>query len=35
MKVMISCEDTNTMYVDFPDIRLVFRDGRYAGWYVP
>lgn len=31
-----SCEDSNTMYVDYPDgLRLVFRDNKYVGWYLP
>lgn len=30
-----SCEDENTVYVTIPDgLRLIFRNGRYAGWYV-
>lgn len=30
-----SCEDKNTTYVTFPDgLRLILRDGKYAGWYV-
>ena len=35
MKVVTSCEDSNTVYVDFPDVRLIFREGKYAGWYIP
>ncbi len=31
----VSCEDSNTEYITFPDgLRLIFRDGEYAGWYV-
>ena len=31
-----SCEDEATQYLDFPDgLRLVFREGTYAGWYLP
>ena len=33
MKVIISSEDPNTVYLCFPDIRLIFRNGEYAGWY--
>lgn len=30
-----SCEDENTLYFTFPDgLRLIFRNGFYAGWYV-
>ena len=32
---MISAEDPNTEYLCFPDIRLIFREGEYAGWYFP
>ena len=35
MKVITSCEDPNIMYIEFPDIRLIFRDGKYVGWYLP
>ena len=34
MKVITSCEDHDTVYIDFPDIRLIFRSGEYVGWYV-
>lgn len=31
----VSCEDPNTEYITFPDgLRLIFREGEYAGWYV-
>ena len=33
MKIIASCEDPSTVYLDFPDIRLIFRDGKYVGWY--
>lgn len=30
-----SCEDPNTEYINFPDgLRLIIREGKYAGWYV-
>lgn len=34
-KLIASCEDPSTVYLDFPDIRLIFRDGEYVGWYRP
>ena len=35
-KVIKSAEDENTCYWEFPDgLRLIFRDGEYAGWYLP
>ena len=30
-----SCEDPSTLYVWFFGRRLIFREGRYAGWYRP
>lgn len=30
-----SCEDPNTLYVCLFGIRLIFREGKYAGWYKP
>ena len=34
LEVKTSCEDDHTVYVTFPDgLRLIFRDGEYAGWY--
>ncbi len=31
-----SCEDENTLYLDLVDGRRhIFRDGEYAGWYMP
>ncbi len=35
MKAFASCEDPNTVYVEFPDVRLIFREGKYVGWYRP
>ena len=35
MKIIPSCEDPNTVYLDFGDIRLIFRYGKYVGWYIP
>lgn len=35
IEVTTSCEDKNTEYITIPDgLRLIFRDGVYAGWYV-
>lgn len=31
-ELMVSCEDPNTTY---RDMRFIFRDGEYAGWYKP
>ena len=33
MKIITSCEDPSTVYLEFPDIRLIVRDGEYVGWY--
>jgi hypothetical protein len=34
--VIQSVEDKNTQYWEFPDgLRLIFRDGKYVGWYLP
>lgn len=30
-----SCEDKNTKYLCLPGLRLIFRNGKYAGWYRP
>lgn len=30
-----SCVHSDTVYVCLFGIRLIFRDGRYAGWYRP
>lgn len=31
----VSCEDASTKYMEFPDgLRLIFREGKYVGWYV-
>ena len=30
------CEDESKTYAEFPDgLRLIFRDGKYVGWYNP
>lgn len=35
-KVIQSAEDKNTVYWEFPDgLRLIFREGKYVGWYLP
>ncbi len=33
VKLVASCEDPGTVYLELPDIRLIFRDGKYIGWY--
>ena len=34
-KKIVSCEDASTKYLEFPDgLRLIFREGKYVGWYV-
>lgn len=30
-----SCEDPKTVYLCLFGIRLIFREGRYMGWYRP
>lgn len=30
-----SCEDKNTIYVCLFGRRLIFRNGKYVGWYKP
>ena len=32
-KLIVSCEDPNTAYVDLGDMRLIFKNGEYFGWY--
>lgn len=35
-KLIQSCEDKDTEYLETPDgLRLIFRDHKYAGWYMP
>lgn len=34
-KKIRSCEDPNTTYVCLFGIRLIFREGKYSGWYNP
>lgn len=35
-EVITSCEDQNTLYLEFTDgLRLIFRDGKYVGHYIP
>lgn len=34
-EIMISCEDPSTTYLCYRDMRFIFRDGEYAGWYKP
>ena len=35
IRLITSCEDPKTVYLDLPDIRLIFRDGEYVGFYKP
>lgn len=36
MKMIESCEDPSTIYMELPDgLRLIIRDGKYVGWYLP
>lgn len=32
-KIFASCEDSNTVYVNLFGKRLLFRNGKYNGWY--
>ena len=34
-EIIISCEDPSTTYLCYSDMRFIFRDGEYAGWYKP
>jgi hypothetical protein len=34
-RVITSCEDPNTVYVELGDVRYIFRNGEYDGWYIP
>ncbi len=31
--VKVSCEDANTEYICLPGVRLIYRGGKYDGWY--
>ncbi len=33
--VKVSCEDPSVEYVCLPGRRLIYRDGKYVGWYNP
>lgn len=33
MEFIESCENPNVTYCCLPDIRLIFEDGKYIGWY--
>ena len=36
LKAIPSMEDPATVYYELPDgLRLIFREGKYAGWYLP
>lgn len=35
VRLIDSCEDPNTQYIEFPDgLRLIIRGGKYDGHYV-
>jgi len=34
-ELMVSCEDPSTTYLNIFDLRLIFREGKYIGWYRP
>lgn len=34
-KLIPSAEDPNKMYLEHGDIRYIFEDGKYTGWYRP
>ena len=34
-KVIVSCEDAATEYICLPGVRLIYRSGKYEGWYRP
>ena len=35
-EISVSCEDPETVYADLPDgLRLIYREGKYVGWYRP
>ena len=33
MDVIQSAEDDNVEYAQFDNVRFIFRDGEYVGWY--
>ena len=33
MDVIQSAEDDNVEYAQFDNVRFIFRDGDYVGWY--
>lgn len=35
MTLMQDCEYPDTVYLCVGNIRLIFRDGKYIGWYKP
>ena len=32
-QISISCEDETVEYAQFDNVRFIFRDGDYVGWY--
>lgn len=35
MMLHVSCENPDVQYIDLPDIRLIFHEGEYVGYYKP
>lgn len=36
LEVIQNTEDSDVLYLEFPDgLRLIFRSGKYVGWYTP
>lgn len=35
IKIIKSTTDANTEYVEDGEVRLIFREGKYVGWYMP
>ena len=33
MNVVVSAEDESVEYAQFDNVRFIFRDGEYVGWY--
>ena len=34
-EIMVSCEDPDTTYLCYRDMRFIFRGDEYVGWYRP
>lgn len=33
MNIVVSAEDESVEYAQFDNVRFIFRDGEYVGWY--